>query len=142
MTPYRPEAYLLAAVLLLPAVAAARQPQTGCADLADLELPLTRITTAAAVEAGSLDPPGRTPRLADMPAICRVAGVIEPAVRFEVWLPLADWNGKLQGVGNGGMAGTISYGPMAAAVGRGYAAASTDTGHEASGNAFDASWAL
>jgi len=31
---------------------------------------------------------------------------------------------------------------MAAAVERGYAAASTDTGHIASGNAFDASWAL
>ena len=39
------------------------------------------------------------------------------------------WNGKLQVVGNGGFAGTISYPAMATALAAGYAAASTDTGH-------------
>src|SRR4029453_11952442 len=39
------------------------------------------------------------------------------------------WNGKLQVVGNGAFAGTVSYPAMATAVAAGYAAASTDTGH-------------
>ena len=44
-------------------------------------------------------------------------------------MPVAGWNGKLQVVGNGGFAGTISYPAMATALAAGYAAASTDTGH-------------
>jgi feruloyl esterase len=48
---------------------------------------------------------------------------------MEVWLPSSGWNGKLQVVGNGAFAGTISYGAMATALAAGYAAASTDTGH-------------
>ena len=48
---------------------------------------------------------------------------------MEVWLPAAGWNGKLQVVGNGAFAGTISYPAMATALAAGYAAASTDTGH-------------
>ncbi|MEE2777863.1 MAG: tannase/feruloyl esterase family alpha/beta hydrolase [Acidobacteriota bacterium] len=113
-----------------------------CAELSTLDLPQTRITLAVQVAAGFLDPPGRTPPLEELGAICRVVGVTEPEVRFEVWMPVVGWNGKFNGVGNGGMAGTISFGAMAAAVARGYATASTDTGHVASGNAFDASWAL
>ena len=78
-----------------------------------------------------------------MPAVCRVAGVTEPAVNFEVWLPAEGWNGKFHVSGNGGMAGVVSYGAMAAAVRRGYAAASTDTGHVRPGTGgFDASWAI
>ena len=73
-----------------------------------------------------------------MPGACRVVGRIQPAITFEVWLPLADWNGKFQGVGGGGFAGVISYGAMASALRRGYATASTDTGHSTPGG----SWAL
>jgi hypothetical protein len=65
--------------------------------------------------------------------------VVDPEVRFEVWLPkAADWNGKFNGVGNGGLAGSISYGAMNTALSRNYATASTDTGHQG-GNG---SWAL
>jgi feruloyl esterase len=39
------------------------------------------------------------------------------------------WNGKFEGVGNGGLAGTISYSSMAPGLQRGFATASTDTGH-------------
>ena len=67
--------------------------------------------------------------------------MISPTVGFEVWLPIAGWNGKLQLVGNGGMAGTISYRAMGRALARGYATASTDTGHRAGPVPFDASWA-
>jgi feruloyl esterase len=105
---------------------------TGCADLAKLALPETTITAAERVPAGAFTPPGQNQPF-QVPVICRVAGVVQPAVKFEVWLPEgAGWNGKLEAVGGGGLAGVISYGAMAQAVRDGYASTSTDTGHEAS----------
>jgi len=110
-----------------------------CRDLAIMSLPATTITAAEVVSANTFIAPGADePR--QLPAFCRVSAISDPAVKFEVWLPLSDWNGKFQVVGNGGMAGTISYGAMGNALLRGYATASTDTGHEA-GPPFDASWA-
>ena len=103
--------------------------------------PGTNITSVYPVPAGTFVPPGRAEVL-PTPRFCRVEAVTEPAIRFEVWLPL-DWNMKLHVAGNGGMAGTISYSAMAKALARGYSCASTDTGHTASpGSSFDASWAL
>jgi feruloyl esterase len=61
-------------------------------------------------------------------------------IKFEVWMPASNWNGKFIGLGNGAMGGSISYASMAAALSRGYAASSTDTGHEGSGQ--DGSFAL
>jgi feruloyl esterase len=70
---------------------------------------------------------------AALPAFCRVAATLRPTpqsgIGMEVWLPSTGWNGKLQVVGNGGFAGSISYAAMATALAGGYAAASTDTGH-------------
>jgi feruloyl esterase len=64
-------------------------------------------------------------------SFCRLTGTIAPAIRFEVWLPdVGDWNGKLEGVGNGGVAGSIAQGSMAEALGRGYAAVSSNLGHD------------
>jgi hypothetical protein len=54
-------------------------------------------------------------------------------INFEVWIPTAIWNGRFNGVGNGGLAGTISYSAMAPVVRQGFAAASTDTGHVSTG---------
>ena len=126
-------------VLLLWAGPVAAAP---CAALAALELPATTLRSAEIVPAGTFTPPGASSALT-IPSICRVAGVAEPAVAFEVWLPVDDWNGKFHVSGNGGMAGVISYGAMAGALRRGYAAASTDTGHVRPGaGGFDASWAL
>ena len=75
---------------------------------------------------------GRGPTVVKGP-FCRVVGVVDPAINFEVWLPPVDrekkWNGKFNGVGNGGLAGSINYRSMAQALARGYATASTDTGH-------------
>jgi feruloyl esterase len=113
---------------------------SSCARLASLALPDTTITSAAIVMGPSFTPAGGS-ALANLPAFCRVAATIRPAVRFEVWLPLSSWNGKFQGVGNGANAGSISYAAMAAALRRGYATASTDTGHQTE-NARDARWAL
>ena len=110
-------------------------PSAACASLLDQRRPNTTITAAQAVTAGTFTPPGSTNPITNLPPFCRVAGVIAPTpdsqIRFEVWLPLERWNGKFAGVGNGGWAGTISYGPLAEQLRRGYAAASTNTGHEA-----------
>ena len=88
------------------------------------------------------DPP--TPVAVNAP-FCRVEGSIKPSsdldIAFEVWLPPeASWNGKYEGVGNGGFAGSFIYAPMDWALEGGYAVSATDTGH--SGGTLDAAWAL
>jgi feruloyl esterase len=128
---------LAAALAVRPAGAL---PDRSCAGLLSVELSDTTIRSAQEVTAPTFTPPGSA-ALTNLPAFCRIAAVTRPAVNFEVWLPLAGWNGKFQGVGNGANAGSISYAAMATALRRGYAAASTDTGH-ATRNARDASWAI
>ncbi|MEO8078794.1 MAG: tannase/feruloyl esterase family alpha/beta hydrolase [Acidobacteriota bacterium] len=130
------------AALLLAAAGVAGTPAgvRTCAALTGLRLSDTTITAAEEVAGPAFAPPDG-PEIMDLPPFCRIAAVTKPAITFEVWLPLSSWNGKFQGVGNGGMAGTIGYGSMAAALRRGYATAGTDTGHVAQGS-FDASWAL
>jgi feruloyl esterase len=106
-----------------------------CARLAEQALPTTTITTAQAVTSGSFAPPGSANPLPNLPPFCRVAGVIAPTadseILFEVWMPLEAWNGRFAGVGNGGWAGTISFGALGDQLRRGYATASTNTGHQA-----------
>ncbi|MBV8819269.1 MAG: tannase/feruloyl esterase family alpha/beta hydrolase, partial [Acidobacteriaceae bacterium] len=115
-----------------------------CEDLAHLNISHTSITAAESKPAGDFNTP-QGPAIHNLPAFCRVAGSIKPSsdsdIRFEVWLPASGWNGKFQGIGNGGYAGTIGYTGLANAVTHGYATASTDTGHsEAAG--VTAAWAL
>lgn len=129
----------LAAMTVTASVASAAP----CESLITLKLTDTAIKSAISVSAGPFSPPGAVAAAQPLilPAFCRVLGVTTPAVNFEVWLPLQNWNGKFQGVGNGGTAGVISYAAMAAALGRGYAVASTDTGH-VNKQGFDSTWAL
>lgn len=114
------------------------QAATSCADLALLPLPDTTVTAAHEVPAGPFTPPGATKPLpgGDLPAFCRVALTVTPAINIEVWLPKAGWNERYQGVGGGGYAGSISYGALAAALRDGYATASTDTGHAGGSGTF------
>ena len=62
-----------------------------------------------------------------LPDHCRVRGVINRAIRFEVTMPSEGWNGRLMFSAAGGMAGylddTVSLLPA------GFAMATTDTGH-------------
>jgi feruloyl esterase len=78
-----------------------------------------------------------------LPAFCRIAVDATPTsdsdIKIEVWLPSSGWNGKLQGLGNGGFAGQIDFQELGEAMSRGYAAVATDTGH--AGAATDAAWA-
>jgi feruloyl esterase len=118
-----------AAVAIPLFVGAPAYAATACADLAKLALPETKITVAERVTAGEFRAPGAQQPL-NVPALCRVAGTVSPAINFEVWLPEgAAWNGRFQAVGGGGLAGIISYPAMAEAVRAGYASSSTDTGH-------------
>jgi feruloyl esterase len=82
---------------------------------------------------GQAAPGGAQQNAAVLPEHCRVTAVLTPSsdsrIAMQVWLPSKEWNGKFQAVGNGGWAGSISFGAMASAVQEGYATASNDTGH-------------
>ena len=133
---------LVALGFTVPADAAPRD----CAALAGLEIDNVRIITAESI-------PGRQrwdfppspfnvflgPNAATEAAFCRVAGMIEAEIRFEVWLP-PEWNQRLLGVGNAGFTGGINYPAMSGGLARGFATASTDTGHQTPDTFFAASW--
>jgi feruloyl esterase len=123
-----------------------------CAQLAGLKLAHTEITRAESVAAGAFEPPAGTGNGAPggppvsysrLPPFCRVAGTVRPTpdsdIRFEVWLPTSNWNGKFVGVGNGVWAGAITYFSMIEPLAMGYATAATDDGHQ--GSPLDASFA-
>ena len=113
-----------------------------CGSLAGKTFGDVTITAATNVSPPSsvvgLDPP--TP-VAINAAFCRIQGSIKPSsdsnIAFEVWLPpQSAWNGKYEGIGNGGFAGSLIYPPMYWALQAGYAVSATDTGH--SGGSLDA----
>jgi feruloyl esterase len=110
-----------------------------CADLVQLSLPDTVIRSAVEVPAGPFPFGNAAPTCSSdiaspqLPAFCRVTGVVAPQITFEVWLPLENWNGKFEGLGNHGFAGNIEYSDMGPELVKGYAVAGTDTGH--AGNA-------
>ena len=86
-----------------------------CPSLINLPLPDGVIDRAEAVPSGSFTPPEGKP-LSDLPAFCRVRATLKPsadsAVVVELWMPESGWNGRLEGTGNGGFAGKISYGAL------------------------------
>lgn len=119
---------------------------TPCANLKNLKLTDTKITSAALVPEGPPPAggiPNRPPQ-ADMQAYCRVQLDLRPAadslIKMELWLPVRNWNKKFMGVGNGFFAGSIQgkMFEMPEALRRGYATAGTDTGHQGQGGG----WAI
>ena len=75
-------------------------PKQSCEALADLKVPeLVKITATSIAAQGAT------------PAHCRVSGVIDPEVAFEVNLP-ATWNGRFYMIGNGGLASVGPEPPM------------------------------
>lgn len=118
-----------------------------CENLKALKLPDATITLAEPVAAGAFtypvpERPG-SPGFKNVPAFCRVTATLQPTtdsdIKVEIWMPLAAWNGKYRGQGNGGFAGYINYAGLGDVVTQGYASASTDTGHVGPGNP---AWAL
>jgi feruloyl esterase len=63
-------------------------------------------------------------------AYCKLIGIAEKEITFEVDMPFAtEWNGKFLMGGSGGFLGNLQNGIKPAALMRGYATAVTDTGH-------------
>ena len=134
--------FWLLAAMAMPALAAERD----CAALARLALDDVRITAAETIPGGSrwAFPPSpfnafMGPNAGTDAAFCRVTGVIEREIRFELWLP-PEWNRRMLGVGNGGLTGAINYPALLTGLSRGFATASTDTGHVTPDHFFDDSW--
>ena len=140
--------FLAFTVLIASAIAF---PQESCEKLAAAKISGATITLAQTVAAGTfVGPPmaftGRdlTAFYKNAPAFCRVVAEAKPTadsdIKIEVWMPVSGWNGKLQGIGNGGFAGLIDDRQLGMALSNGYAATATDTGH--AGSPVDATWAL
>jgi feruloyl esterase len=126
---------LLALALCVGGVTAARAEHIErCEALSGFTATDLRISAAANLPAAAqwAAEPGAPP-ITNAVAFCRVQGIIETEIGFELWLPEPRaWNGKFLGAGVGGDAGRFNFRDLARGVARGYASASTDTGHKAS----------
>src|SRR5437867_4741534 len=99
------------------------KPRVACASLVSLtgyEFSVVSATTMRATD--------------EAPEYCRVVGLVQPEIRFEVNLP-ASWNGRLYMFGNGGYAGepinvAARQNTARRAIARGFATAQTNTGHD------------
>jgi hypothetical protein len=99
-------------------------PKIACADLRALTGYEFTVESATLVQA-----------TADVPGYCRVRGLIQPEIQFEVSLPAA-WNRRLYMFGNGGYAGESLERPSRvelrhSGLQRGFVVAQTNTGHDA-----------
>jgi feruloyl esterase len=131
--------------VLVPAASAVDQAAGAtCESLISLKLVHTTITAAQSTPAGTYKAPDGEV-FTNMPAFCRVAATLTPTsdsdIGIEVWMPSSTWNGRFEGVGNGGYAGSIPYDALAPGVSLGYATVGTDTGHVGS-SSDDGSFAL
>jgi hypothetical protein len=102
----------------------ATQAAMSCASVSSLATAETTIISAKLIPAAD-----------GVPEHCRVTGLIQPEIRFEVNLP-SSWNRRLYMHGNGGFAGeTPEFGsrPLyrANALKQGFATTQTNTGHDA-----------
>jgi hypothetical protein len=75
-----------------------------------------------------------TPAAEASPSYCRISGLLDPEIAFEVSLP-AKWNGRFYMIGNGGFAGDALDNPGRVtqrneALKLGFAFAQTNTGHD------------
>ena len=109
--------------------------ESACTSLTGLDLIDLRITASE-----------RVPTETETPVHCRVTGVIESEINFELLLP-DDWNGRLLMGGGGGFVGSVQNQAMSLfnivggnPLSRGYATVGTDTGHD--GEGIEAAWAL
>ena len=96
-------------------------PRPTCVELADWTAEEVAIVTAEEIAAADTTP-----------AHCKVSGVADETIRFELLLP-EEWNGKLLMGGGGGFVGSIDNQALQGVpelLERGYATVGTDTGHQ------------
>src|SRR5580698_6005735 len=128
---HRSHGWIAVAALLWCSSTALGASTDRCAELAKLTLPDAAIGVAETTSPGSFVPARHAATdtesraFQNMPAFCRVALVLRPSadsdIQVEVWMPASGWNGKFQGQGNGGFAGSVDYFAMALAIRAGYA---------------------
>ena len=115
-------------ILLVAALQVRAADPKNCTDLLSFRLSAGTVTKAEPVDPGS------------SPAYCRVLATLTPSsdsdIKMELWLPLENWNGKLEANGNGGWTGSINSSALSSGVKRGYASTMSDLGHEGSRAAF------
>src|SRR2546427_5589253 len=85
----------LATLCLFPPPAAKAATASDCANLVNLGVENTTITSATLIPAGG-----------GLPEYCRVRGHVDTEIGFEIRLP-TNWNGKFYFQGVGALAGTI-----------------------------------
>jgi feruloyl esterase len=103
-----------------------------CTDLNGTHIRNGLVRQAEDIRAGDMLTLNGAP-VSDLPAFCRIAasaGVDRKSnILLELWLPRPEaWNGKFLGTGNGGFAGSISFGALRGGLKRGYAVVNTDMG--------------
>ena len=116
---------------VLASCSTALPPRSSCEGLVSWNSDGVQITVSEIVPAGEAGP-----------AHCKVGGVADGTIRFELLLP-EEWNGKFLMGGGGGFVGSVVNQALRIVPGlleRGYATVGTDTGH--TGSSVDASWAL
>jgi hypothetical protein len=148
-TPQRPRmdvplfnSFFLFGALVLAQALFAQQP---CEKLAGQKGANSEVTSAVLHPAGPVSGGTGNPPI-NAPARCVVTVIARPvadsAIKMEIWLPAANWNGKYMQAGNGGWAGTVPIRLLAVAVERGYAVAGTNGGHDAGDGSGPAGWAV
>ena len=125
---------LALAAVFFAVLAGGAQAADRCAALSSLKLERTTLR-GTLVGQDFVSPPSIYDFGAKPPApgraFCRVEGLVDGRSRFEVWLPDAGaWNHRLQGVGDGGMAGGVTYQALTAALRSGFATVGSNLGHE------------
>src|SRR5690242_18283092 len=131
----------LAIAMLATASLALKEPAAAepCANLLTLSLPQATVVAATPVPGPSFTAPdGETYKV---PPFCNVAVVATPTsdslINIVLWMPdQPGWNGRFEGTGNGGYAGTIalSVPAMISGLNSGFSVASTDMGTAPSSN--------
>lgn len=132
---------IVSALLIGAAMLAAGSAHAGpCENL------ITNIGLTGGVVSGAATVPGPAFTVAsgvtytNLPSFCKVSAVLNPTtdsfINVELWMPVTSWNGKFQGIGNGGYGGTIAQGSLAMVTGlqAGFAVATTDMGTAPSSN--------
>ena len=94
-----------------------------CADIRSADFTHVEDAPAQILDVAAIGASGSSP------AYCRVQGYVMPQVRFEIQLPLSNWNGKLLEVGDGGWGGEMYLFFCSGPLRRGYACIASDMGH-------------
>ena len=122
----------LLAVMAWAALASASDADDArCTDMTGFVPAGAKIESAQTIK-GTFVPEKGNP-IQNLPPLCRIRGQAMAAPRsnihFEIWLPLAGWNGRIHMIGNGGYSSTFSQDSLAELVRKGNVAVATDTGH-------------